>query len=94
MKEFDLIVRPSENFLYNLHIGDRIANKEIREDYINDFSAHYSYIYDCYNLDYIDDEVDEIVVIKAVSSAAVSYFNECMTEEEKEKYYNMVNKEI
>lgn len=92
MRVFDLTVRPSEMFLYELGLIYRIVNDNMRSDYINDSSSHEADIYEYYDIDYLDDDVCKIITIKAVSAAAVNYF-EYLTEEEKEKYYRLEREE-
>lgn len=93
-KEFDLVVRPSEMFLYKLNIRNRILREGIRNDYVHDYSFHQDEICDYYDIDLeeVDDDIYYTIRIKAVSSASVNYF-EYLTEEEKEKYYQMVEEE-
>lgn len=88
MRVFDLKVSPCEMFLYELGLKYRIKSEDRMSDYINDFSSHEADIYDHYDIDYLDEDVCKIVMIKAVSSTAVNYF-EYLTEEEKEKYYKL-----
>ncbi|MFJ1169313.1 hypothetical protein [Klebsiella pneumoniae] len=93
-KEFDLVVRPSEMFLYKLNIRNRILREDIRNDYVHDYSFYQDEICDYYDIDLeeVDDNIYYTIRIKAVSSASVNYF-EYLTEEEKDKYCQMVKEE-
>lgn len=75
-------------------VSVKIRNQHVGIITVHDFSFHQDDICDYYDIDLeeVDDDIYYTIRIKAVSSASVNYF-EYLTEEEKEKYYQMVEEE-